>query len=117
MATLKNKAADRFRTSTILRDHLKNLVPFTEEWIAVMEVTDNTSMESKDMTNWTTEALVAVQESLRYLQLLFGCLRMGNADSKPSSVLLFCCYLEAPTDLLTRFITIRLPFWSMADSL
>ncbi|TVU06585.1 hypothetical protein EJB05_49807, partial [Eragrostis curvula] len=49
------------------------------------KVTDNTSVESKDITNWTTEALIAVQESLRYLQVLFGCLRMGNADSKPSS--------------------------------
>lgn len=33
----KDKAADRPRTNTILRDHLKNLVPFTEEWVAVME--------------------------------------------------------------------------------
>ncbi|TVU17786.1 hypothetical protein EJB05_33842, partial [Eragrostis curvula] len=29
-------------------------------------VMDNTSMESKEMANWTTEALVAVQESLRH---------------------------------------------------
>ncbi|TVU11211.1 hypothetical protein EJB05_44783, partial [Eragrostis curvula] len=33
----KDKALDRSRRNTILRDHLKNLVPFTEEWLAVME--------------------------------------------------------------------------------
>ncbi|KAL6640610.1 hypothetical protein ACP70R_021733 [Stipagrostis hirtigluma subsp. patula] len=44
----KNKAVDRPRTNTILKDHLKNLVPFTEEWLAVlMEACGQEVLEQK----------------------------------------------------------------------
>ncbi|KAK3119529.1 hypothetical protein QOZ80_9AG0671820 [Eleusine coracana subsp. coracana] len=43
----KEKGADRPRTNTILRDHLKNLVPFTEEWLAVMEACGQEVLEQK----------------------------------------------------------------------
>ncbi|KAL6905791.1 hypothetical protein ACP4OV_003392 [Aristida adscensionis] len=43
----KNKALDRPRTNTILRDQLKNLVPFTEEWIAAMEACGQEVFEQK----------------------------------------------------------------------
>ncbi|RCV36682.1 hypothetical protein SETIT_8G001800v2 [Setaria italica] len=41
------KALDRSRTNTILKDHLKNLVPFTEEWLAVMEARGQEVLEQK----------------------------------------------------------------------
>ncbi|TVU01338.1 hypothetical protein EJB05_53208, partial [Eragrostis curvula] len=43
----KEKAVGRSRTNTILRDHLKNLVPFTEEWLAVMEACGQEVLEQK----------------------------------------------------------------------
>ncbi|KAL6597542.1 hypothetical protein ACP70R_046982 [Stipagrostis hirtigluma subsp. patula] len=43
----KNKAVDRPRTNTILKDHLKHLVPFTEEWLAVMEACGQGVLEQK----------------------------------------------------------------------
>ncbi|XP_062183447.1 uncharacterized protein LOC133887489 isoform X2 [Phragmites australis] len=43
----KTKALDRSRTNTILKDHLKNLVPFTEEWLAVMEARGQEVLEQK----------------------------------------------------------------------
>ncbi|GJN14008.1 hypothetical protein PR202_gb00779 [Eleusine coracana subsp. coracana] len=43
----KEKGADRPRTNTILRDHLKNLVPFTEEWLAAMEACGQEVLEQK----------------------------------------------------------------------
>ncbi|KAG0533798.1 hypothetical protein BDA96_04G223900 [Sorghum bicolor] len=42
----KNKAPDR-SANTILKDHLKNLVPFTEEWLAVMEARGQEVLEQK----------------------------------------------------------------------
>ncbi|CAN6325590.1 unnamed protein product [Urochloa humidicola] len=41
------KAPDRSRTDTILKDHLKNLVPFTEEWLVVMEASGQEVLEQK----------------------------------------------------------------------
>ncbi|CAO2153585.1 unnamed protein product, partial [Urochloa humidicola] len=41
------EALDRSRTNTILKDHLKNLVPFTEEWLAVMEARGQEVLEQK----------------------------------------------------------------------
>ncbi|CAD6243642.1 unnamed protein product [Miscanthus lutarioriparius] len=43
----KNKAPDRSPANTILKDHLKNLVPFTEEWLAVMEAHGQEVLEQK----------------------------------------------------------------------
>ncbi|GJN28526.1 hypothetical protein PR202_gb16665 [Eleusine coracana subsp. coracana] len=43
----KEEGADRPRTNTILRDHLKSLVPFTEEWLAVMEACGQEVLEQK----------------------------------------------------------------------
>ncbi|XP_066327905.1 probable GPI-anchored adhesin-like protein PGA55 isoform X2 [Miscanthus floridulus] len=43
----KNKAPDRSPANTILKDHLKNLVPFTEEWLAVMEARGQEVLEQK----------------------------------------------------------------------
>nr|CAB3462785.1 unnamed protein product [Digitaria exilis] len=41
------KALDRSRTSTILKDHLANLIPFSEEWLAVMESRGEEVLEQK----------------------------------------------------------------------
>ncbi|CAL4904671.1 unnamed protein product [Urochloa decumbens] len=41
------KALDRSRANTILKDHLKDLVPFTEEWLAVMEARGQEVLEQK----------------------------------------------------------------------
>ncbi|CAL4897305.1 unnamed protein product [Urochloa decumbens] len=41
------KALDRSRANTILKDHLKELVPFTEEWLAVMEARGQEVLEQK----------------------------------------------------------------------
>ncbi|XP_062203648.1 uncharacterized protein LOC133905878 isoform X2 [Phragmites australis] len=46
----KNKAPDRSQTNTIFKDHLKNLVPFTEEWLAVMEARGQEVLEQKTGT-------------------------------------------------------------------
>ncbi|CAD6250371.1 unnamed protein product [Miscanthus lutarioriparius] len=43
----KNKAPDLSPANTILKDHLKNLVPFTEEWLAVMEARGQEVLEQK----------------------------------------------------------------------
>uniref|UniRef100_A0A0A9CMW1 Uncharacterized protein n=1 Tax=Arundo donax TaxID=35708 RepID=A0A0A9CMW1_ARUDO len=43
----KNKAVGRPGTNTILKDHLKNLVPFTEEWLAVVEACGQVVLEQK----------------------------------------------------------------------
>ncbi|KAL6642066.1 hypothetical protein ACP70R_020247 [Stipagrostis hirtigluma subsp. patula] len=42
-----NKEADRPRKNTILKDHLKKLVPFTEEWLAIMEACGQEVLEQK----------------------------------------------------------------------
>ncbi|WVZ87929.1 hypothetical protein U9M48_034503 [Paspalum notatum var. saurae] len=43
----KNNALDRSRTNTIRKHNLKNLVPFTEEWLAVMEARGQEILEQK----------------------------------------------------------------------
>ncbi|XP_040385721.1 endochitinase A-like [Oryza brachyantha] len=42
-----NKPVGKSRTNTISKDHLKNLVPFTEEWLAVMEAFGEEVLEQK----------------------------------------------------------------------
>ncbi|KAL6630697.1 hypothetical protein ACP70R_028548 [Stipagrostis hirtigluma subsp. patula] len=42
-----NKEADRPWKNTILKDHLKKLVPFTEEWLAIMEACGQEVLEQK----------------------------------------------------------------------
>uniref|UniRef100_A0A0E0J5Q2 Uncharacterized protein n=1 Tax=Oryza nivara TaxID=4536 RepID=A0A0E0J5Q2_ORYNI len=41
------KSVGKSRTNTISKDHLKNLVPFTEEWLAVMEAFGEEVLEQK----------------------------------------------------------------------
>lgn len=43
----KNKALERSPANTIRKDHLKNLIPFTEEWLAVMESCGQEVLEQK----------------------------------------------------------------------
>ncbi|VAI30500.1 uncharacterized protein [Triticum aestivum] len=43
----KNKAAHKSGTNTILKDHLKQLVPFSEEWLAAMEACGEEVLEQK----------------------------------------------------------------------
>ncbi|XP_048529589.1 uncharacterized protein LOC125508837 [Triticum urartu] len=43
----KNKAAHKSGANTILKDHLKQLVPFSEEWLAVMEACGEEVLEQK----------------------------------------------------------------------
>uniref|UniRef100_A0A0E0MIM0 Uncharacterized protein n=1 Tax=Oryza punctata TaxID=4537 RepID=A0A0E0MIM0_ORYPU len=42
-----NKSVRKSRTNTISKDHLKSLVPFTEEWLAVMEAFGEEVLEQK----------------------------------------------------------------------
>ncbi|OEL36680.1 hypothetical protein BAE44_0002300 [Dichanthelium oligosanthes] len=44
---IENVKVDRSRTNTILKDHMKNLVPFSEEWLAVMEARGQEVLEQK----------------------------------------------------------------------
>uniref|UniRef100_A0A453KEY5 Uncharacterized protein n=1 Tax=Aegilops tauschii subsp. strangulata TaxID=200361 RepID=A0A453KEY5_AEGTS len=43
----KNKAAHKSGANTILKDHLKQLVPFSEEWLAAMEACGEEVLEQK----------------------------------------------------------------------
>ncbi|XP_044946885.1 uncharacterized protein LOC123395926 [Hordeum vulgare subsp. vulgare] len=43
----KNKAVHKPGTNTILKDHLKQLVPFSEEWLAAMEACGEEVLEQK----------------------------------------------------------------------
>uniref|UniRef100_A0A0D9XXB4 Uncharacterized protein n=1 Tax=Leersia perrieri TaxID=77586 RepID=A0A0D9XXB4_9ORYZ len=42
-----NNSVHKSRTNTISKDHLKNLVPFTEEWLAVVEAFGEEVLEKK----------------------------------------------------------------------
>lgn len=64
------KSVGKSRTNTISKDHLKNLVPFTEEWLAVMEAFGEVSL----LASWTFWACQVVIYMSRLSCVLHNCL-------------------------------------------
>lgn len=64
------KSVGKSRTNTISKDHLKNLVPFTEEWLAVMEAFGEVSL----LASWTFWACQIVIYMSRLSCVLHNCL-------------------------------------------